>query len=61
MGIYTMNTNYNEIYNLDNNITLKIVGIVRGKEDAGLAMLQSGIAYSDELSKTIIEDAKALI
>ena len=58
MGIYTMNTNYDEMYNLDNNITLKIVGIVRGKEDAGLAMLQSGIAYSDELSKTIIEDAK---
>ena len=58
MGIYTMNTDYDKLYNSENNLTLKITGIVRAKEDSGLAMLSAGIAYSDELSKAIIENAK---
>ena len=57
MGIYTMNTNYDEMYNGSNNMDLKIVGVVRPKEDAGLAMLNPGIAYSDELSQVIIDNS----
>ncbi len=58
MGIYTMNTNYDELYKSENNMNLKITGIIRAKEDSGFAMLMPGIAYSDELSKAIIENAK---
>ena len=57
MGIYTMNTNYEEMYSSNNAIDLKVVGIIRGKKDAGLAMLMPGFAYSDELSEIIIEDS----
>ena len=58
MGIYTMNTNYDELYKSENNMNLKITGIIRAKEDSGFAMLMPGIAYSEELSKAIIENAK---
>ena len=57
MGIYTMNTNYEEMYSSNNAIDLKVVGIIRGKKDAGLAMLMPGFAYSDELSEIIIKDS----
>lgn len=57
MGIYTMNTNYEEMYSSNNAIDLKVVGIIRGKKDAGLAMLMPGLAYSDELSEIIIADS----
>ena len=32
MGIYTMNTNYEEMYSSNNAIDLKVVGIIRGKK-----------------------------
>ena len=57
MGIYTINTNYEEMYSSNNAIDLKVVGIIRGKKDAGLAMLMPGLAYSDELSEIIIADS----
>lgn len=57
LGTYTLNDNYEEMYNSKNDITLKISGIVRGKEDAAMAILNSGISYSDKLNQMIIDDS----
>lgn len=57
LGTYTLNTNYEEMYNSNNSITLKITGIVRGKEDAAMATLNSGISYSDKLDQMIIANS----
>lgn len=46
------------LYNNKNSISLKISGILRLKEDVSIPVLQSGLAYSDELSKNFIENAK---
>ncbi len=59
------NMNYDEIY--DDGITLKIVGIVRGKEDNMLAQIVNtmsmsqgagNILYSNELAEYIVEQNK---
>ncbi len=47
-----------EIYNNERAIPLKITGILRLKKDVTIPVLSSGLAYSDELSKHFIEDAK---
>ena len=47
-----------EIYNNERSIPLKITGILRLKEDVTIPVLSSGLAYSDDLSKYFIEDAK---
>lgn len=47
-----------EIYNNERAIPLKIAGILRLKKDVTIPVLSSGLAYSDELSKYFIEDAK---
>lgn len=54
LGTYTFNTNYDELYKNNNNFTVKIVGIVREKEDCKLPVLSTGLCYSDELMKKII-------
>ena len=46
------------LYNNENSISLKISAVLRLKEDVNIPILQSGIAYSDELSRTFIENAK---
>lgn len=51
-------SNLIDIYNSENAILLNIVGIVRAGEDASMAALSEGIAYSDSLSKFFIENAK---
>lgn len=51
-------SNLIELYNNENAITLNIVGILRAGEDASMAALSQGIAYSDALSKFFIENAK---
>lgn len=37
--------------------TLKITGVIRQKEDASIALLSPGIAYSDELSQYMVDNA----
>ena len=54
-GVYLQNTDYNSLYDNENNITIKICGIVRIKENQTIGLLGSGIAYSDELVQEIIE------
>ena len=54
---FTVNTDFVNLYN--NGETLKIVGILRGKEDKKLvASSSSGIMYTEELVKYIIEKNK---
>ena len=45
-------------YQAENNITVKISGIVRQKQDVKIGVLGNGIAYSDELAQMVIETAK---
>ena len=54
---FTLNTDFKSLY--DNGETLKIVGILRGKEDKKIvAANSSGIMYTEELVKYIIEKNK---
>ena len=48
-------SNYDEMYNSDDNITLKIVGIVRSKPSVKISLLAGGIAYSNDLAEQIID------
>lgn len=53
---YTLNTNYEEMYNNENAITLKICGIIRGKKDNKFAeMSGNGLTYTQKLMKYVIE------
>ncbi|MDO5516093.1 MAG: ATP-binding cassette domain-containing protein [Clostridium sp.] len=58
VGTYMLNTDYDEIYNSENNIDVTIKGIIRPKEDKTFTVLRNGLAYSDELASDIIEKAK---
>ncbi|MDR7870872.1 MAG: ATP-binding cassette domain-containing protein [Tissierellaceae bacterium] len=58
---YTINgnpTNLIDLYNSEEGLTLKIAGIVRANEDVKLEILSPGVAYSDKLAKSFIEDSK---
>ncbi len=54
---YYPSQDYEGMYNSENGFTIKIVGIVRVKSDAPIAMLATGVAYSDALSQKIIDAA----
>ncbi len=45
------------VYESDNNKTLTISGILRLKSDVEFSIVSNGIAYSDELVETIIDEA----
>ena len=52
---FTINENLDEIYNNENNVTLTISGIVRGKEDKEVLVGNtSGLSYRDDLIDKII-------
>ncbi len=57
MGNYfVMNTNYDELYNSENCITLKVSGIIRGKEGNTFAQYSgNGFTYKEELMTYLIE------
>lgn len=57
-GNFVPNMNYASMYDSQDNITLTLQGIVRQKKDVSLAVLGSGIAYSDDLTKLVIEMSK---
>jgi len=52
---FTLNTNYEQLYNSDRSITLKVSGIIRGKKDKMLVAAGSGITYTEELIDYVIE------
>ncbi len=54
---FMMNTNYDEMYDNKNNITLKITGIIRGKKDNQFAQYSgTGFTYKDSLMKKVMEE-----
>jgi len=52
---FTINTDFETMYNSNDNVTLKIVGIVRGKEDKAMITSGTGIGYTEELVEYIVE------
>lgn len=56
-NIYTINSDLEKTYNNKNNVTLKISGIVRMKEDVKFAILNEGIAYNESLVEHLIADS----
>jgi len=56
MGNYfIVNTNYEDMYNNENVITLKVCGIIRGKEGNEFAKMSgNGFTYTEELMKYVI-------
>ena len=56
--IYMMKNNYGELYDMSNNIKLKIAGIVRLKKDVKTGMFTPGIVFKDELGELIYEKNK---
>ncbi|MDQ0362421.1 ABC transporter ATP-binding protein/permease [Breznakia pachnodae] len=51
-------TDLSDLYNSENAETLTVTGIIRIKEDTNVSGLSTGIAYSDDLAKKFIENAK---
>ena len=56
-GNYLPGQDYASMYASEDSITLKIAGIVRPSRDSSVALLGSGIAYSDALSQLVIDNA----
>ena len=55
---YTINFDFNGMYNSDKAITLKVVGIIRAKEESKLFQGGSNIAYTEELVEYVLENNK---
>lgn len=55
---FILNQDLDSLYNDDNAITLKISGIVRGKEDKKITTNYSGIAYTEELINFVVNENK---
>ncbi|HBQ64649.1 MAG TPA: sulfate ABC transporter ATP-binding protein, partial [Clostridiales bacterium] len=51
-------SNLMDLYEDPQAIRLKVTGVVRGKDDMKLSVLSPGIAYSDQLSRDFIGNAK---
>ena len=54
-NIYTYNLEFEKLYNNSDSITLKISGILRGKEDKKLVSTGSGLAYTEDLVEYVVE------
>lgn len=57
-GFFFPNQNYEELYQKEGNITLKVQAIIRGKEGKELLTSGTGITYTSSLVKEIIEKNK---
>ena len=51
---FTLNTDFASLYHSDNALTLKIVGIIRGKEDKTFLSSTSGLWYTNELVEYVV-------
>ena len=54
-NIFTVNFDFESLYNNKNNITLKVVGIIRAKEESKLYQVITGVAYTEELVDYVLE------
>lgn len=57
LGSYLPGRDYEAMYASDKSTAVRIAGIIRQKQDVRIGVLGSGIAYSDELSQMVIDDA----
>ena len=59
-GTYSYNTDLAAMYNAENTLTLRILCIVRPKEDSPTSMMSEGggVAYNDELAQLVIDNSK---
>lgn len=55
-GSYLPGIDYQQMYDSENSVTLRIAGIVRQSPDSNLSFLSPGLAYSDELAQFIINN-----
>jgi putative ABC transport system permease protein len=55
--IFVQNSNLSAMYNDEDAITLSIVGIIRVNEDASSEVLNTGIAYTMDLTEYMLTDA----
>lgn len=55
---YVPNNNYENMYNNENSITLKVTAIIRGKEDKELITSGSGIGYTEAVTDLVIAKNK---
>lgn len=49
---------WKELYDNENNLTLKVVGVMRVKESAALALFSAGLVYTPELNRSFLENCK---
>ena len=56
--VYIVNTDFNSMYNSDSAITLKVVGIIRAKEESKLFQGGSNLAYTEELVEYVLDENK---
>lgn len=54
-NIFTVNFDFENLYNNKNNITLKVVGIIRAKEESKLYQVITGVAYTEDLVDYVLE------
>ncbi|MBQ9181374.1 MAG: ABC transporter ATP-binding protein/permease [Bacilli bacterium] len=55
-NFFIQNTDYEDLYDDESNITLKITGIIRGKEDNQFAKLSgTGLCYKESLMEYVME------
>ncbi len=60
-GIFTIAGNpldLSDLYNQENSVPLRIVGVLRIKKDKMLDFIRPGVAYTEELMEYILEDSK---
>ena len=58
LGNFVPNQNLESLYDNENNIKLKIVGVARIKQTVSIGLVGPGIVYSDKLLETIIDKEK---
>ena len=56
--VYTPNLDFESLYNSNKAITLKVVGIIRAKEESKLFQQGSNIGYTEELVEYVLEQNK---
>ncbi len=54
-GFFMVNSDFEAMYNAKDNLTLKVVGIARAKEDNKLYSATSGVLYTEKLMNYVIE------
>ena len=55
-NIYTVNYDFNGMYNSSDAVTLKIVGIIRAKEESKLYQQGANIGYTEDLVEYVLEE-----